>query len=63
MCEVVPQGGVCAIGWAGSRSDGDYFENMPAERVEEMSAVMLANRKEVLQETQIREIAGCLPQC
>lgn len=56
MCEVVPQGGYVLSGGPEAVAMAITLENMPAERVEEMSAVMLANRKEVLQETQIRKL-------
>lgn len=56
MCEVVPQGSYVLAGGPEAAAMAITLENMPAERVAEMSAVMLANRKEVLQETQIKKL-------
>ncbi len=56
MGEVVPQGSYVLAGGPEAAAMAITLENMPAERVEEMSEVMLTHRKEVLQEVQIKKL-------
>ena len=56
MGEVVPQGSYVLAGGPEAAAMAITLENMPAEQVEEMSEVMLAHRKEVLQEVQIKKL-------
>lgn len=56
MCEVVPQGSFLLAGGPEAAAMAITLENMPAERVEEMSAIMLARRKEVLQDHQLKKL-------
>lgn len=56
MGEVVPQGSYVLSGGPEAAAMAITLENMPAEKVEEMSTVMLAHRREVLQEAQVRKL-------
>lgn len=56
MCEIVPQGSFVLAGGPEAAAMAIALENMPAEHVAEMSAVMLKNRKEVLQSVQIKKL-------
>lgn len=56
MVEIVPQGGFVLAGGPEAEAMAMALENMPAERVAEMSKAMLANRKEVLQKVQIKKL-------
>lgn len=56
MCEVVPQGSFLLAGGPEAAAMAITLENMPAERVEEMGTIMLARRKEVLQDYQLKKL-------
>ncbi len=60
MMEVVPAGSFVIAGGAEAEAMAIALEQISAQQVEEMSKIMLANREEVLQETQIAEVVGSL---
>ncbi len=56
MMEVVPAGSFVIAGGAEAEAMAIALEQISAQQVEEMSKIMLANREEVLQETQIAKL-------
>ena len=56
MMEIVPQGSFVIAGGPEAEAMAMALEDMPAERVTEMSRIMLASRKNVLQKTQIKRL-------
>lgn len=56
MMEVVPAGSFVIAGGAEAEAMAIALEQILAQQVEEMSKIMLANREEVLQETQIAKL-------
>ncbi len=56
MMEIVLQGGFVIAGGPEAEAMAMALEDMPAERVTEMSRIMLASRKNVLQKTQIKRL-------
>lgn len=56
MIEIMPQGSFVIAGGPEAEAMAMALESMPAERVEEMSKIMLANRKNVLQDVQIKKL-------
>lgn len=56
MCEVVPQGSFLLAGGPEAAAMAISLENMPVERIEEMSTIMMARRREVLQTTQLKKL-------
>lgn len=56
MIEIMPQGSFVISGGPEAEAMAMALDNMPAAQVEEMSKTMLANRKDVLQKTQIKKL-------